>query len=215
MSKKIILEKPLFRGHFHQAMFFVSLGACILLLLRTNGQIELLVTMIYCIGLLSMFGISALYHRFNWSEKKRSFMKSLDHAAIYLMIAGTFTPITFLALSEDSGMVLFRNIWIVAGIGIIQSIFLVNIPKILSSLIYLFAGYMVIPYIGELIENMSSYQIFLLVGGGVIYSIGALSYGFKRPVLNPKFFGYHEVFHLLVSIAAIFHFALVYTIIAF
>lgn len=207
------IEKPLLRGHFHQAMFFVSLGACSLLMMKSHTRLEMVSTLVYSLGLFFMFGVSALYHRINWQPHGRSIMKRLDHAAIYVMIAGTFTPVTMLALPEPSGTRLLTAVWLVAVVGIIQSIFFVNLPKMVSAIIYLFAGYMIAPYFNELIPRLGTTNMFFLVMGGVTYSIGALTYGLKRPKLNPLVFGYHELFHVLVSIAAILHFIMIYSIV--
>ncbi|MFZ4713163.1 MAG: PAQR family membrane homeostasis protein TrhA [Bacteriovoracaceae bacterium] len=205
--------KPLYRGYSHQIMFFVSLGACILLMLKSENQTELISTLIYSLGVLLMFGISALYHRVHWEPKPRSLMKRFDHSAIYIMIAGTFTPITLLVLPEPSGTRLLISIWSVAVLGIIQSIFFVNVPKMVSSILYLIAGYMIAPYFSELIPKLGMANLGLLIGGGVLYSIGALTYALKRPKLNPKVFGYHEVFHALVIAGAILHFSVIYSIV--
>lgn len=204
--------KPLLRGHFHQAMFFVSLGATIMLLLRTETSKEFWSILIYSIGLLTMFGISAIYHRIQWDPKSRALWRKLDHSGIYIMIAGTFTPVTMLALSPESGQKLLTIIWIIAILGILQSTFFIAIPRIFSSLLYLIAGYMVLPYFSELSANLTSSGTIMLIAGGLTYSVGALAYAFKRPTLNPRVFGYHEVFHILVSIAALMHFALVYSL---
>jgi len=205
--------KPFLRGHFHQAMFFVSLGATSMLLLQTETTREFWSVLTYSIGLLSMLGISAIYHRIQWEPKSRAFWRKLDHSGIYIMIAGTFTPVTLLALSDESGFKLLTIVWVIAFLGILQSIFFVTIPKIFSSLLYLMAGYMGIPYLGELSANLSTFSMIMLIAGGVTYSLGALAYAFKWPTLNPRIFGYHEVFHVLVSIAAIMHFALVYSLV--
>lgn len=210
MSMKI--EKPLLRGHFHQAMFFISLGACIMLILKADSKIEIISTVVYSVGVLTMFGVSALYHRITWPPNSRLMMKKFDHAAIYIMIAGTFTPITQLALPEESGTKLLISIWAVALLGILQSIFFVNLPKILSAILYLAAGYMIAPYATELIPRIGQANLILIIAGGVVYSIGALTYGLKRPVLKPEIFGYHEVFHILVCIGAILHFIVIYSI---
>lgn len=205
--------KPLLRGYFHQAMFFVSLGATTMLLLQTESSREFWSILIYSLGLLSMFGISAIYHRGQWSPESRIFWRKLDHSGIYIMIAGTFTPVTLLALSPESGKKLLTIIWIVALLGVIQSIFFVTIPRIFSSILYLIAGYMVLPFIDELTEKLPRISMIMLIAGGLTYSLGALAYAFKWPNLNPRVFGFHEVFHLLVSIAALMHFALVYSLI--
>ena len=204
------IEKPLLRGHFHQAMFFVSLGASALLIAKSDSQTKYISTIIYSIALLTMFGISALYHRITWSPPKRLQMKRLDHAGIYVMIAGCFTPITLLGLQGSTGIRLLTLIWIVALIGIVQSIFFIHIPKMYSALLYLVMGYMIVPYFPELVAHMGYSNLVLLIGGGVAYSIGAIAYGLKRPVFTPAVFGYHEFFHIMVAVGAIFHFILIY-----
>lgn len=205
-------QKPLLRGHFHQAMFFISLGACALLTMKSNTHDEFISTFVYSLGVLTMFGVSALYHRVTWSPKARLTMKRLDHSAIYIMIAGTFTPVCMLALPKDSGPKLLLSVWLVAALGICQSIFFVNLPKMISAILYLIVGFMVAPYLGELGPSLGRNNLFLLVAGGIAYSIGALSYGLKRPALNPQIFGYHELFHVLVSIGALLHFMMIYNI---
>jgi len=125
---------------------------------------------------------------------------------IYLLIAATSTPVSIFALSESSNTKLLLSVWGVALVGILQSLFFVNLPKIVSALIYLFAGYMVLPYVSELHTSLGTAKLALLAGGGLAYSIGAVCYGLKRPKLIPQFFGYHEVFHALVSLGAFLHF---------
>lgn len=207
------VEKPLLRGHFHQAMFFVSLGASLLLIAKSNTRLEYISTIIYSLALLTMFGVSALYHRITWNPEKRLFMKKLDHAGIYLMIAGCFTPITLLALPEASGMKLLILIWAVAFIGIVQSIFFVNLPKYISALLYIFMGYMIVPYFSELTASIGEKNLIWLIAGGIAYSIGAVAYGLKRPVFRPLVFGYHEFFHVMVIVGAVFHFIMIYSLI--
>jgi hemolysin III len=161
---------------------------------------------VYVVCALLTFGISALYHRITWSTGARAIWRKLDHAGIYLMIAGTFTPVAMLGLSAASARNCLMTIWVVALAGIIQSVFFVNIPKIFSAVLYLGAGYLIVPYMGELQQTLGALNIGLLIAGGVAYTLGALCYGLKRPVLDPRYFGYHEVFHVLVNAGAILHF---------
>ena len=198
--------KPALRGHFHQAMFFVVLGAGVPLVYNSQGFATRVSVSVYVVCALLTFGISALYHRITWSTGARAIWRKLDHAGIYLMIAGTFTPVAMLGLSAASARNCLMTIWVVALAGIIQSIFFVNIPKIFSALLYLGAGYLIVPYMGELQQTIGSANVWLLVAGGVAYTLGALCYGMKRPVLDPRYFGYHEVFHVLVNAGAILHF---------
>ena len=200
------LKKPALRGHFHQAMFFVVLGAGVPLVYNSQGLSTRVSVSVYVVCALLTFGISALYHRITWSAEARAIWRKLDHAGIYLMIAGTFTPVAMLGLSAVSARNCLMTIWVVALAGIIQSIVFVNIPKIFSALIYLVAGYLIVPYMEELQQTLGSGNVWLLVAGGVTYTLGALCYALKRPVLDPRYFGYHEVFHVLVNAGAILHF---------
>jgi hemolysin III len=209
MSQNTNTGKPLLRGHLHQAMFFMGLGAALMLIFKNNDTAQRWTLVVYTVCALIMFGISALYHRIYWSVKTRLFWKKCDHAGIFLMIAGTFTPVAFIGLSEESSKTLLITVWSVALAGIIQSIFFVNVPKFISSLIYLIAGYLVVPYLSELHGNIGSTNTILMALGGASYSFGAIGYAFKKPVLNPKYFGYHEFFHVFVNIGAIFHFILI------
>lgn len=205
--------KPILRGHFHQAMFFIALGAYLPLIFQCDTSIERIAIIINAVCTLTMFGVSSLYHRITWSPEKRLIWRKLDHAGIYLMIAGTFTPVALLGLGGKSAEVLLYTIWAVAFAGIIQSIFFVNLPKLVSAVIYLVAGYLIVPYIGELKAAIGESNIWLIAAGGVAYSIGALCYGLKRPVLKADVFGYHEVFHIMVNIGATLHFIVIYSLV--
>lgn len=205
--------KPVLRGHFHQAMFFIMMGACVPLIFRSKTTTEITAIVIYTLCVLTMFGISTLYHRKTWSNEKRLLWKKLDHAGIFIMIAGTSTPVAMLGLNQVNGTKFLMTIWTVAFIGILQSIFFVNLPKIVNSIIYIAAGYLIIPYFSELKLSLGMFNVWLIIAGGIVYSLGALSYGFKWPKLKPQLFGYHEVFHLLVNIGAILHFFVINSLI--
>ena len=206
--------KPLLRGHFHQAMFFIMLGACVPLFIRCDSTSERVSVLIYTLCVLIMFGVSTLYHRITWNNAHRLIWKKLDHSGIFFMIAGTMTPIAILGLDADSSTKLLITIWSVAVVGILQSIFFVNIPKIVSSIIYLIAGYLILPYLSRLLPAIGKQNIYLIIAGGLVYSLGALSYGLKWPTLKPKYFGYHEVFHILVNCGAVLHFIVISSLIS-
>jgi hemolysin III len=205
--------KPLLRGHFHQAMFFIFVGAGIPLMLKCKTIREYLSIGTYILCAFLMFGISSLYHRVNWSMEKRLLWKKLDHCGIYLMIAGTFTPIATLALPYERSKVLLLTIWGVASIGIVQSLWFVKLPKFVSASFYIVMGYLILPYLKELSFKSGSLQTSLLIGGGILYTVGAVCYALKRPTLNPKIFSYHEVFHIFVNMGAALHFAVIYSLV--
>jgi hemolysin III len=201
--------KPLLRGHFHQAAFFCALGACAMLLAKVHSVHVLVPTLIYCLSLVGMFGISALYHRPRWGETGRTWMKRIDHSAIFVLIAGTGTPICLLALPGDSGLKLLATLWIAAGFGIIKCVFWVHSPKWVSSVLYVLVGWISLSYLQEIHLSIGNQQFMYLVAGGVVYSVGAVNYALKWPNPNPEFLGYHEIFHLLVIAGAIFHFLVI------
>lgn len=205
--------KPLLRGHFHQAAFFTFLGACLFLIIKAQGGESLLSSVIYSLGLLTLFGVSALYHRLNWQPQARAILKRLDHSAIYLMIASSFTPICLLALPETSGHKMLAIIWSVAAFGVLQSLFWLKAPKWINAILYVITGWLIMPYFSELKVAMGTREIILLVSGGVTYTIGAICYGTQRPNLWPRVFGYHELFHVLVVIAAALHFMVIYPLV--
>ena len=206
-------KKPLLRGYFHEWMFFISIGACSPLISKSTNPNELIATIVYSMGIFMMFGFSALYHRINWRPKVLKVMRRLDHSSIFIMIAGSFTPICLLVLPDKLGLQLLLIIWIIAGIGIIQTVLFTNTPRMVRAGIYLIAGYMAIPYLSVLSSVMGFTNYALTVAGGTIYSVGAIGYGLKFPDFSPKYFGYHEFFHILVSVAAILHFIVIYSIV--
>ncbi len=203
--------KPYLRGHFHQAAFFMALGACFLLVLKS--QHSLLVTIIYSLSLICLLGISALYHRINWRPSARMLMRRLDHAAIYFLIAGTMTPICTLVLSEESGTKLLITAWVVAGIGMILSIAFTKKPKWLNALLCVGAAIVVVPYLSEMTESLSHFNLTLIISGIVAYALGALVYSLRRPNFFPTVFGYHEVFHILVLVGAGSHFMVIHSLV--
>lgn len=203
------LLKPLLRGHFHQSAFFFALGACAMLVANANSTGALGASLIYAISLVCMFGISALYHRPTWSVKSRGLLKRFDHAAIFILIAGTGTPICWLALNPHDGGRLLVMVWATAAVGIFQSIFWTKAPKWISVGLYILCGWMAAPYIPEIGAALGPLSVWFLITGGLLYTIGALIYAFKSPNPYPRVFGYHEIFHLLTIFAAFFHFLVI------
>jgi hemolysin III len=205
--------KPLLRGYFHQEAFFVALGASVLLIAKSSTPLSLLASTIYAFGLLVLFGISALYHRRQWGHRGRTIMKRLDHSAIFVLIAGTFTPICLLALPALDGRLLLAVAWSAALCGILQSILWVGAPKWFTALLCVGVGWLVIPYLGQLSESLGAQNLFMLATGGVFYTLGAVFYAIKWPRLASAVFGYHELFHLLTIFGAALHFFVVYQLI--
>lgn len=201
--------KPLLRGHFHLAAFFVAIGACSMLVARTHANRNLIAAIIYSLSLVGMFGVSALYHRPKWGDTARQWMKRLDHSAIYVLIAGTGTPICLLALPFSIGVMLFATIWFAAACGVLKSLFWTHSPKMVSAILYVGVGWIYVYYARSIALAVGTRSFVLLVLGGLIYTAGAVIYALKRPNPSPTYFGYHEIFHVLVIIAAAMHFMVI------
>ena len=206
MSESVLRVKPRLRGVSHQFACFVALGAgAVLVALAPVGA--KLATAIYALALVSLFAISALYHRPTWSASARQRMRRLDHASIFLLIAGTYTPFCALGLDAEIGPRLLGIVWAGALAGICQSLFWIQAPKVLVTLIYLVLGWALVPYTPELWRTVGPPGLILIVVGGVLYSVGAVIYALRRPDPLPQVFGYHEIFHALVIAASVCHFA--------
>ncbi len=213
MERDSLLTTPKLRGYLHQEAFFVSLGACVLLLAKCTTLQSKVDCFIYAFGLLTLLAASALYHRIFWAPRTRAFLKQLDHSAIYLLIAGTSTPVCNLALNEHDGRILLTLIWIAAGIGIAKSAFWPEAPKPLSAALYVVVGWLSVPFLRELADGLGAFRFSMLVAGGLAYTIGAVFYAARKPNLFPKYFGYHELFHLMTLIGAALHFMVIYQIV--
>lgn len=184
-----------------------------MLLNSAHGIKTILAALVYSISLVALFGISALYHRPNWKPNQRMWMKRIDHAAIYLLIAGTSTPVFLLTLLPDTAIRLLYFVWGAAIFGLFQSLFWVTAPKWISSIIYVVVGCFAVPYIPELNRGMPLLDLVLIITGGAVYIFGALIYALKRPNPSPQYFGYHEIFHVLVIIGAALHFLVIVRIV--
>lgn len=206
---QLAIEKPMLRGHFHQAAFFMALGACGVLLGQSRDLLGLVALSIYSLSLCGLFGISALYHRPNWQPEARARMRRLDHAGIFILIGGTATPICLLGVGGDVGIKMLMILWAAIAVGVVQSLVWVSAPKWLSVGLYLVVGWISVPYLPMMKTTLGSVNVGLILVGGLIYSVGGLIYGLKRPVLWPKVFSYHELFHVLVILAAMAHFVVI------
>lgn len=209
-----ITKKPTLRGISHVVGFFVAVVAGSALVSSSSSDGPYWASLIYGLTLIAMYGVSAIYHVPHWQPRARAWLRRADHAAIFLVIAGTCTPIALLALSPESSRSLLWAVWIAAFGGILQSFFWVKAPKALTACFYVAVGWMCAPYIPEIFSMISSRAIWLLLLGGIIYSLGAVTYALKRPNPFPRVFGYHEVFHALVIIASIMHFLAIYEVVS-
>ena len=202
-------DKPLLRGVSHQIAFFLALVAGGALTASQPAGLARLAVGVYATCLAGMLGISAAYHRPSWSPIARQRMRRLDHAGIFLQIAGTYTPICLLGVRGAAGDRLLLVVWAGAGLGIVKSIFWAHAPKPLTALICVALGWTVVGAWTPVRVAIGASGVGLLLAGGVLYTAGALVYAAKRPNPSPRVFGYHEIFHALVVVAAVCHFEMV------
>lgn len=201
--------KPLLRGVSHQIAFYLALGAGVVLVAMAHSVPAMVAATVYSLSLAAMFGISALYHRPTWRPPSRRWLRRLDHAAIFLFIAGTYTPICLLVLEGVVGTIMLWSIWIAAALGMFKALFWAHAPKIVTALVYIAVGWLAVPTIPQLIVKIGLWAFILILAGGLIYTAGAIIYAIRRPNPAPAVFGYHEIFHALVIAASICHFVVV------
>lgn len=201
--------KPRYRGWIHQQASYLSLLAGAVLVFLAPTPRAALAAAIYSLALVAMLAVSALYHRRDWSPKLRARMRSLDHATIFVLIAGSYTPFCLLALKGEIGQRLLVIAWMGAIAGIAQSIFWVRAPRALTACLYLALGWLVTPYLPLLAQSVGALGLSLIAAAGLFFTVGAVIYVIRRPNPAPATFGYHEVFHTLVTAACGFKFAAV------
>jgi hemolysin III len=200
------LVKPLLRGRFHEAGFYLAIALGIPLIVTAEPGRARLAASVFVACLAGCFGASALYHRPTWSPGKRAWLARLDHAGIYLLIAGSYTPIGLIVLSGKWRVWVLAIVWTGAALAILIKLFWVRVPKWLSAVIALTLGWVGIVAIPELLK-LPAGGVALLLLGGVFYSVGGVIYALKRPSPIPHIFGYHELFHVLTLAAAACHLA--------
>ena len=195
--------KPRLRGVSHLYGFFVAVGAAVTLVATAPSGTATIGAAVYGLTLVGMFGASALYHRGNWSPPMAARMLQLDHTAIFLLIAGTYTPITLLATSGTAEKVLLPLVWIIALGGIIFEWLPVPAPRGYVTAVYLALGWIGAFAMVSLWENAGPEGVLLIAAGGICYTVGAIVHAAKRPDPWPQTFGYHEIFHVFVIAAAV------------
>jgi hemolysin III len=200
--------KPLLRGVLHEVAAFVAAVAGAILFFRASGARARAGALVYGLSLVTLLAVSATYHRRNWSDRVRAIWRRLDHSAIFLLIAGTYTPLSFL-LGSRLGWIFLGIVWAGALLGIVMSVAWVKAPKALVAAVCVLLGWAALPLLPALKAALGTSAVALLAAGGVVYSLGAAVYALRRPDPLPKVFGYHEIFHALVVAAAVCHFAVV------
>jgi len=198
--------KPTWRGWIHAGTFPLAIVLGIILIVAADGAAATISSSVFVASSLLLFGNSALYHRIDWKPKTKAVFKRIDHANIFLLIAGSYTPITVLALPHDKSVLLLWLVWSGAGLGILFRVFWIGAPRWLYVPLYLLLGYASLIFIVDFFQANAAMMTLILVGG-LFYTVGAVIYGLKKPNPFPGKFGFHEIFHTLTLLAFLCHWA--------
>jgi hemolysin III len=203
------LPKPRLRGWLHQIAFVVSIPAGIALVALARGAEARVGAAIFAASLTGLYGVSAAYHRGGWSGRALLRMRRLDHSMIFVLIAGSYTPVTLLALHPGWGITLLVLAWVGAATGVLVTVVRLERWPNLGFVMYIVLGWLAIVAGPQLVRTLSGVELALLVAGGVLYTVGAIVLARKRPDPRPHVFGYHEVWHSFTLGAGAAHFLLV------
>jgi hemolysin III len=193
--------KPLLRGVLHQVSFFVALAVGALVVAFADGTRATVSAAIFAASVVAMLGASALYHRVTWSPTMRPWMRRVDHAGIYVLIAGTYTPVGLIVVHGVLRNIVLTIVWSGAGAAILLKFIWVWAPKWLSAATGLAVGWAGVAAMPQVVQNAGWPAFALLAAGGLAYSAGAVVYATRRPDPAPDVFGYHELFHALTIVA--------------
>jgi hemolysin III len=206
LSDVITQVKPKLRGWLHAGMTPLAIAAGVVLIClaptdlgRTGGAVFLVASVL-------LYGTSGLYHRFPWGKRGEAVLRRMDHANIYLFIAATYTPFALLMLTGMSRILLLSLIWASALGGLLFRLVWLTAPRWLYTLLYLAMGWAAVGWFSEFYQAGGLAVIVLIAAGGLLYTLGALVYGFKRPNPSPRWFGFHEIFHACTIAAFIVHY---------
>lgn len=208
-----IRQGELVNGITHVAGFIAAIPGMLILINNAPANarpIDYFSLYVFGFSLLLLYAASSIYHLLNISEKCTLILRRMDHMMIFVLIAGTYTPICLIGLKGIWGWALFASIWGLALTGMGLKIFFFNAPRWLSTLFYLIMGWMVVVAFYPLLQVISWDGCLWLVLGGISYTVGAVIYALKRPNIALKYLGFHEIFHLFVLTGSICHYWLIF-----
>jgi hemolysin III len=193
------LPKPLLRGWLHMAGAVAALLTTILLVGEAADDRPLfLALLVFGLSMILLYTVSAVYHIGRWSQRQHTLLRTLDHANIFVFIAGAYTPICVVLLDGAARTALLAVIWGLAVVGVVGSFFTLRLPRGALALLYIGMGWISLVLLPRMWQAISLQPVLLLITGGLLYTVGALIYAFRWPNPSPRFFGFHELFHLLV-----------------
>ena len=197
---------PILRGVLHQWAFWFALAAAIVLVALSPAGVPRVAALVYGAGLCAMLAASALYHRYKGTPRVRSLLCRIDHSAIYVFMAASYTPVGLLLLDGSLRWIVLGTVWAGCLGGVALSMTWITAPRVLFALTYLALGWVLVIAFPQLMAKLEAEPLILFGAGGLLYSAGAVIYTLRRPNPWPRTFGFHEIFHALVIAAAVTHF---------
>jgi len=204
-------KSDLFNFYSHLAGAIASLAGYIVLLCNSGGDVtKIVLSTIYSMCAIFIFTCSSIYHGQKEEQDDTNPWRKLDHIAIFFMIAGTYTPICWVYMDVYWRWSIIGAQWLLVILGLVFKLIFIKSPRWLTILIYLLMGWMALIPLGQLLANMPVSSLWLLLAGGIAYSVGAVIYALKKPNPCPGVFGFHEIFHSLIVIGAVLHYFMIY-----
>ena len=198
--------KPRLRGWIHAATAPLALAAGLVLVVLSPTEATRIGSAVFATSALVLFTVSAVYHRGTWSPRVWRFLRRFDHANIFLLIAGSYTPFTLLLLEGSDRVVLLSVVWTGAVLGVLFRVLWNDAPRWLYIPVYVALGWAAVFYFGDFARSASTAVLVLIAVGGLLYTLGGVVYGLRRPNPFPRWFGFHEVFHSLTIVAFVSHY---------
>lgn len=204
---------PLLRGWVHLVFFFLALPAGVLVVASAGSTRARAGAGVYAVALCALFGVSAAYHRLRWSQPARRRMRRMDHATIFVMIAGSYTPLCLLALRGSTATAILLVAWTGAAVGVALAVTGIAEKSVFGLACYIGLGWVMVVALPQLLRRLSTTELLLIVAGGLLYTAGAIVLGTRRPDPFPRVFGYHEIWHVMVAVASICHYMVIFSLV--
>jgi len=190
----------------HAYAFWFALVAAIVLVIVAPGEKATVAAVVYGVGLCALFAVSATYHRWRFDPRWKPILRRLDHATIFVFIAASYTPVALLVLHGSLALAVLISVWSGALLGVAMSVAWIDAPRFLNAACYVAIGWVAAIATPQLLDRLGVGVLILFAAGGILYSVGATIYATQKPDPWPRTFGFHEVFHTLVTAAALLHF---------
>lgn len=207
------LQKPFLRGRIHALAFVVAVPAGLVLVVSARAGMARAAALVYALSLIALFGASSAYHRLGRTERSQRVLRRLDHSTIYVLIAGSYTPVCLVVLGGWWRWTLLGAVWAAAVLGVILKLVRFDRSSVIGGALYIIMGWAAVIAGPSLVGAVSVPTLALLIAGGLIYTVGAIVLATRFPNPSPRIFGYHEVWHTMVVGAAALHYAAIQQIV--